>query len=69
MQWKYKVIPLPSSEKGEAGKDEALLNQLGQDGWELVSVSWVPVKNIKGMFDFSGTVRVVSLAYLKREQK
>jgi len=69
MQWKYIVIPLPSSEKGEAEKDQALLNELGQGGWELVAVSWVPIKNIKGMFDFSGTVRVVSLAYLKREQE
>ena len=69
MQWEYKVIRLPSAEKGEAEKDEAFLNKLGQDDWELVSVSWVPIKNIKGMFDFSGTVRIVSLAYLKREQR
>jgi len=68
MQWKYKVIPLPSSEKREAEKDEALLNEVGQDGWELVSVSWVPTKNINGL-GFGGTVQVVSLAYLKREQK
>jgi hypothetical protein len=39
MTWKYKVIHLGS---GDDAEDESLLNDLGKDGWELVSVQWGP---------------------------
>jgi hypothetical protein len=42
MTWEYKVIRWPYREFyedwGESDEAESLMNQLGKDGWELVSV-------------------------------
>ena len=35
--WEYKVVSLPFA---EANKEEELLNRLGQERWELVSVQY-----------------------------
>ena len=41
IKWEYKLHRannMPPSEQEEAGKTESRYNELGEDGWELVSV-------------------------------
>jgi len=54
-KWEYRIVDLPSSHGGSNKEDQKELDQLGEDGWELVAMIHMDES--------------VTIAYLKREKQ